>query len=343
MRTSISISLICSLLLVQACSHRSNSNAILTVQKPTFENFSFEKADSTIISDLYIAVWDWTIQNNQLILLSGQNRDHFLYVLSLPECKLLYKWGEYGRGPNEFISVNWLNTNSENQIGLYDIPQQKMFTYRLMPDTLLLEKTFGFSAWEEGLSRPYTSIQQINNSLYILKADMREYTEIELVNIDTKELMQTFTPVLTRKPNTLYSSYYFYITALNNCIVFAYHYIDRIELFRYDDKYHVEPFLMIGSDEDQTYKEQFDDYNEYYTDVHCNNKYIYALSQQGEKRDNVRNSIIEMYTINGEPVKKFILDKHIHKFSIDDQTGIVYGYDSYKDFDYVYTYKIDID
>jgi hypothetical protein len=46
----------------------------------------------------------------------------------------------------------------------------------------LPDKTFNFEKWEGDLCRPYTFIRQINDSLFLLKADMREYTEIELVN-----------------------------------------------------------------------------------------------------------------------------------------------------------------
>ena len=327
----------------QGCSKVSNKvSNIVTVEKPSFDLHSFEKSDSIKISDLLIAPVNWAVKNDKIVMLSRKNRDYFLYVFSIPDFKLLYKYGNYGHGPNEFVFVNWLNMVNDNQIGLYDIPNKRMYTYDLNQDTLFINKLFEFRNFESGLAPPYTFIHQIEGTMFIFKADFKQYTEIELININNGEIIQNFRSLLKREKNiTTYIPYVFNISTNKNIIVFAYNFINRIELYRLNEEKLIEPFLIIGNQKDQADK-SFNDYNVYYTDVHCNNSYIYALSQQGEKNEKIKNSSIEIYNLDGEPIKKITLDRHIQYFTLDDKNGVIYGNDSYVDFDYVYVYKIDI-
>ena len=325
----------------QSCS---NSSGVKSIETPLFIYHSFERADSIKVRDLFIDVWNWSVKDDKMIILSKQNRDYFLYVLSLPEFELIYKYGTYGRGPNEFVAVNWLNALSDGQIGLYDIPQKKMYMYDLMTDTLILSKTFEFREWIENQAPPYTFIQQIEESLFVLKADMKEHTEVEMVNIETGEVLQVFRPLLKRnRKTTTFAPYLFNISASNDVIVFAYNFVNRLELYNIRDK-KVTPFLIIGSNKDQADK-KIEDYVDYYTDVHCDNKYIYALSQCGfsSQNGNVKNSVIEIYTLDGVPFKEITIDRHIEFFTIDHKRNVIFGYDPNVDFDYVYVYNLCID
>jgi hypothetical protein len=325
---------------LQNCSEGNDNNSIRKIRKPVFDNQISLSADSTEIRDVAIAVRNWKINKDQMVILSIRNDDNFLYVFTVPEFTLLYKYGTYGQGPSDYIAVNWLNMNTENQLGLYDIPNRKMYTYHLTDDSLLRDKTFNFEKWDGNLCRPYTFIQQINDSLFLLKADMREYTEIELVNINNGKVLQTFRNLMKRKPNTIFTTYYFYMAFGSDKLVLAYNYIDRIELFQFKESVSaVEPILIIGSDRDQSDSE-WESYVKYYTSLYCDENYIYALSQQGEKASAQKNSVIEIYTLKGEAVKKIILDRYIDAIVLDSRTNCIYGSNSEQDFDVVYVYKL---
>ena len=332
-------SIIILLILFQGCRNTSEIATIETIEKPSFDLQVFEKADSIKIPD-YVTIqpiW-WAVKNDQVVMVSPKNKDNFLYVFSLPEFNFLYKYGTYGQGPNEFVLVSWLNMLNDNQIGMYNDPNRIMYIYDLKPDTLLLNKYLKYKETEA----PYNSIQQIEGSMFIFLAYYKYHTEIELVDINTGEILQTFKPILKRKTKkSLYAPYLLKVTANNDIIVLAYLFINRIELYRLNEKNFVDPFLIIGTEKNQEGKE-FEDFEIYYTDIQCDDKYIYALSQQGGKRETVKNSTIEVYTLNGEPIKKITLDRHIECITIDDKNGVIYGNDSYVDFDYVYVYKLDI-
>jgi aspartate 1-decarboxylase len=329
-------------ILIQGCYHQREKNKVKTVKKPIFTEQVSLMADSVGINNLEIDVWNWKVNKDRIIVLSAVNRDNFLYIFTIPDFNLSGKYGTYGQGPYDFIAVDWLNMINENQIGLYDIPKLKMYTYHLTDDTLQLDKTFDFKKWDGNICKPYTFIQQFNDSLFLLKADMREFTEIELVNINNGEILQTFRNMMIRKPKTVFSTYYFEMASENDNIVLAYNYIDRIEIFQFNDSIKkIEPLIVIGSDRDQS-RLDFDDYAEYYTFVICDNDYIYALNQQGQNIKNIKNSIIEIYTLSGEPVKKIILDRHITKLALDSHTNNIYGVDSYQDCDYIYVYNVSI-
>ena len=326
------------LFLLQGCRKTSE---VAMIEKPSFDFNSFVKSDSIKIPDLLKIqpLW-WAVKNDKIVMVSPQNNDYYLYVFSLPQFNLLYKYGTRGQGPNEFVLVSWINMLNENQIGLYDSPKKNMYIYDLYADTLQLNKTFNYSDLER--ESPFSLIQQIEGTEFIFKAYNRQNTVIDFVDINTGEISQTFTPFLKRKnKRSHYTAYLLKASANKNMIAFAYLFIDRIELFHINKDKLAEPFLIIGDKKNQEDK-RMDDYDVYYTDVHCDNKYIYALSQQGEKNENIKNSAIEIYDLNGVPIKKITLDRHIRYFTIDDKNSVIYGNDSYSDFDYVYVYKIDI-
>jgi hypothetical protein len=313
------------------------------ISKPPFEKKVSLISDSLKI-DIPIEVWGWKLNKDQIIILSERDRESFLYTLSLPDFKLVYKYGQYGGGPGEFIAANWLNTTKEDQLGLYDIPRWKMFVYDLMPDTLSLNTTFGFKVWEgvlDGrLCRPYTSIQQINDSIFLLKADMTKFTEIEVVNIRTDSILQTFRNLIKRKPTEAQATYFFEMAANEKNVILSYHCVDRLEFFQYNDG-HVSPYLIMGSNKDQSDNKNYDEYIYYYTQVLCDNKYVYAL-YQGQKEGEIHNSHIEIYTLDGEPVMQIELGKYIYMIALDRKRNLIYGYSPDDSFDYVHIYSFNL-
>jgi hypothetical protein len=320
-------------ILFAGCNNKTG-NGIKQIPKPAFEKRVFLSSDSVAI-DVAVGIYGWKLANDQIIILSVQDRDYFLYTFSVPDFKLLYKYGKYGQGPDEFIAVNWLNTTKENQLGLYDIPRWNMYLYNLESDTLYKDKTFKFNQWEKGLCKPYSFIQQLNDSVFLLKADMKEYTEIEVVDINSNIVLQTFRNQITRKPNTIYTTYYFGMTANEKNLVLAYKYMNRLEIFEY--KTVMEPSLIIGSDRDQHDLKRLEDYVTYYTQVLCDDKYIYGL-YQGRNENEIKNSYIEIYKFDGTPVLQIELDRYIYSIQLDKKRNCIYGYSPDNSFDFAYIY-----
>ncbi|MDR2057328.1 MAG: TolB-like 6-bladed beta-propeller domain-containing protein [Dysgonamonadaceae bacterium] len=330
-KTDKIVCLLVLILLFQGCKNKEE-------KRIEFDNQIRVQADSIKI-DIPISVRGWKVGEDKISIQSGNNSDYCLYVFSVPDMNLLYRYGTYGQGPGEFIAVNWLNATGEGQIGLYDIPNLKMYMYQLFPDTLHRIKTYHFNPWDGKLCRPYSSIQQINDSIFLLKAHMWENTEIEVANIHTGAILNTFGPLLQREPNTLYTPFYFGMAGNDQNLVLYYEYINRLELFEYNETaYTFNPIAAIGNDKDQSGIDVFD-YILHYSDAQCDKEYIYAL-YQGERRENIRNSTIEVYNWRGEPVKRIILDRFIEKMAIDVDHGKIYGCAGHQDFDYVYVYDI---
>jgi hypothetical protein len=317
----------------------SKDDTVRNIRKPTFEKRVSLTPDSLSI-DIPIDVWGWKLDNDKITILSGQNRDPFLYTLSVPDFKLLYAYGKYGGGPGEFIAVNWMNTTTENLLGLYDIPGLKMYLYDLHPDTLRLRTTVNFKGWDGKLCKPYTSIQQVNDSIFLLKADMREFTEIEVVNIRTDSILQTFGNLIKRKPTEAQATYFFEMAANERNVILSYHCVDRLEFFHNNDG-HVSPYLIMGSNKDQSDNKNYDEYIYYYTRVLCDGNYVYGL-YQGQKSQIAHHSYIEIYTWNGEPVMQIELDRYIHDIALDKKRNRIYGYSPDDSFDYVYIYPFNL-
>ncbi|MDR1340143.1 MAG: TolB-like 6-bladed beta-propeller domain-containing protein [Prevotellaceae bacterium] len=337
MNVKVVFSMLFAVILFDGCNNKTEIG-IKQIPKPAFEKKISLFPDSVAV-DVAVGIYGWKLANDQIIILSVQDRDHFLYAFSVPDFKLLYKYGQYGQGPDEFIAVNWLNTTKENQLGLYDIPRWNMYLYNLESDTLYRYETFKFSQWEGSLCKPYTFIQQLNDFVFLLKADMKEYTEIEVVDINSGTVLQTFRNLITREPNTIYTTYYFGMAASEKNLVLAYKYMNRLELFEYDTA--MTPRLIIGSDRDQHDRKQWEDYVTYYTQVLCDDKYIYGLYQGGRKENEIRNSYIEIYTFDGAPVLQIELDRYIYSIQPDRKRNCIYGYSPDNSFDFAYIYPFD--
>jgi hypothetical protein len=307
-----------------------------TIKKPLFNNTITLFADSIQIS-CPITVSHWKVSDDKMLILSPQNRDNFLYAFSLPDFKLIYKYGVYGPGPDDFIAANWVNMSHENQLGLYDIPKMKMYTYDITTDTLVINKMFNFSKWRNNVCRPYAGIRQLNDSTFFLRADLGKEVEIEMVNINTGQVLRVFSNLLEHQLTESTATYSFDMLTVGNWLILYYLCVDRLEFFSINND-EITPSLVVGSDEDQHNVTSIYDYAIYYTDVKCDDHYVYALYQEGEKLSNIRSSSIEIYQEDGSPVAKLVLDRYIISFALDTKRNFIYGYSPDNSFDYVYKY-----
>jgi hypothetical protein len=312
-----------------------------TIKKPLFSNTVMLLADSIQIP-CAITVSHWKISDGQIIILSPQNRDNFLYTFSLPDFKFMYKYGVYGAGPgtDEFIGVNWVNMSHENQLGLYDIPKLKMYTYDIAADTLVVNKMFNFRKWRNNLCRPYAGIRQLNDSIFFLRADLGEEVEIEMVNINTEQVLRVFSNLLKYQPTESTATYSFDMLTVGSWLILCYLCVDRLEFFSVNND-EVTPSLVVGSDKDQHDVTDINDYAIYYTDVKCDDHFVYALYQEGKNLSNIRSSSVEIYKEDGSPVAKLVLDRYITSFTLDTKRNFIYGYGPENSFDYVYKYTFD--
>lgn len=331
------VSILLLFIILEGC-NSIEKKSITHIIKPEFNNNSFLKSDSIKI-DVIIDPWNWKVDKEQITILSGNNMDKFLYSFSLPDFTLLYKYGTIGRGPGEFLAVNWLNSVKDAHLGLYDIPNRKIYSYLLNKDTLSLKESYELYRVDGKLCRPYTTIQEINDSIFLLKADQRNETILEVLNVNSMEVQQDFTNVFKRKPDVIYTKYFFDI-AYNqrNRLVFAYQYIDRLEFFNIDSKNTIKPELVIGSNEEQVKEKDIQKLVTYYTDIKCTDNYIFALYQGQVENPNIK-SVIEVYKLDGTPVKRLVLDQFIRLFAIDPYRNCIYGYNPAKGFDYVFIFK----
>lgn len=103
----------------------------------------------------------------------------------------------------------------------------------------------------------------------------------------------------------------------------------------------IKPELAIGSDEEQINEKDIQKLVTYYTNIKCTDKYIFAL-YQGEIEDPTIKSMIEVYKLDGTPVKRLVLDQFIRLFAVDPYRNCIYGYNPAKGFDYVFIFR-DID
>lgn len=311
-------------------------------EEVTFPQVISLDADSIHIHQT-LDLWEWKMNNNQLLIFSPLNLNGILYSFSLPTLEFQYKYGRIGRGPDEFIAANWTNTLHKNHVSLYDIPQRKLHIYTTSADTMYQIQEYEIGKWTGEICKPYTNIQEINDSIYLFKADMKKNSILEVMDIKNNRLLFTTSPFLKHDPKLNPFLFSYVISYNHNTLILAYKYMNRIEFYHVSPDYTLTPKLVIGNDQDQhkIFYESQQNFNKlipYYHTICCTDKYIFVLNQSMTKQAPF-HSVIDQYTYTGEPVMRFILDQYINNITIDELNHKIYAYNSLKESNYIYFYS----
>ncbi|MDR0605024.1 MAG: TolB-like 6-bladed beta-propeller domain-containing protein [Bacteroidales bacterium] len=332
------------ILFIAGCSNGDN-NISKIMDKPDFDEIHLTCLDS-IALPVISNMWHWKCDSNQLYTFSVQNIDeHFLSVYSYPNFRLLYRYGTKGQGPDDFITVNWANTYKENEIVLYDIMKRKLYSFETGDSLVMKTNIFNLAEIKgERLSKPYTMIHKINDSIFLMKVNMPDIITLEIVDLKNSRQISSYADlpqVKDTKRGRLSYLYDFNVEYRDSTIVCAFTNINRIEILQIDNEYNIVHKLTVGEKKlpEEYLRDSYGNRISFYRNVKCNGKYIFILFQ--DKKDK-STSTIEVYDLEGNGVVKLCLDQHVENILISPDSNYIYAYHQLIDCDIILKYKIPI-
>ena len=270
----------------------------------------------------------WNINGDTLWIVNTRD-SLFLSGYDIKNDSLFCYWGHIGNGPDDYVAPGIIE-GVVNGLKLYGNTECKVIGYRFgngMPFEFLRGK---LPVWnkDRGIPKPYTRISAINDSIGIGTYFFPRKVGADVINIKSGELLSEITLGVEQSEERLSEPYQFKIASASNIIVVAYRYLNRIEVYRVNDGYETEPFYAIGNSSDQSelYEADRDDEMvKYYSDVQCDDRYIYLLWHGAEERElDLSPTHLLVYDITtGENIKNILLDRCFTKLLTDGNGRII--------------------
>lgn len=276
------------------------------------------------------------VNDKYLVFIDDVNKGVFK-VFSLPEAKFQYDWGRMGRGPDElsFVSLRQINSYKNNLI-LYEDVYARLRFYQVTDSTLTLSQErddFSFS----NKRNPINGLKILKDSLYII--------EFGYGDLDNTKLQNEFIALKpgSQKPLFTFGKYpsldlepvkrmqeYSKVTAVKpdgSKLVSFYRRYNRFKIFDDEGK------LLKEVNINDSYLSNDDDPGFIYRiSAEATDKYIYALAVNTTEKaleEGLNESFkpsVEVWSWNGKPVQRFMLDYLIPRFTVSETYGKLYGY-----------------
>ena len=299
-----------------SCSHSTNKNT-------EGEEFKFSKdlsvSDSLALNDVF-QIWNWKLTDSNLAIIDQTKGDTLLYVYAWPDFVRKDYSIRKGNGPGEFIVLNPGQAKDRNNMLVYDIMRRQAFLYEVEGKDNTPVAEFGLPVDGDGLALPITSLNQVNDSVFVAKVDGYDAPEWKIVNLKNQEILHSQNPVIAdeKNPDIVFD---FIQEAKNNRLMVAYEYIDRVEIYDITPDYKMELKEAYGADKISSGIADYQNKEGRSLSICSDDKNFYLLkSQEGEDAGNV----VESYNIaSGVREGLYSLDKSVESISIDPKGRLI--------------------
>lgn len=278
-------------------------------------------------------IWDfyperWNINGDMLWVINSRD-SLFLSGYDLRRDSLLCRWGYIGNGPDDFISPGIVEGLSDD-LKLYGNTECKVVGYAFDNGTLSVVSRGKLPVWnnEKSIPKPYTRISRINDSIGVGTYFFPRKVGADIIDMNTGKLLSEIQLGIEQSEEKMSGPRQFKTASTGDMIITAYRYLDRIEVYRINDKFEAVPVYAIGNSADQSDLYEADRDNEmvkYYSDVQCDKKYAYLLwhgvEEQNLETSPTRLLIYDMAT--GENIRNILLDRYYEQLLTDGDGRIM--------------------
>lgn len=331
---------LCAITIFLGCSHSGRKDNPITYPKDLVAEEKTMK-DSVQLPFLFYPE-RWFLTDNKLYILN--NKDSlFLTVFDVKEDSMVFHGGTIGNGPGEYAIPSLGEMKQKDRVIIYSNGLNRLDAYNLNDGKLELRDIRHFPIWyeERGLPKAYTRLQQYNDSLFIGTSFMPREITVELIDVNNECVRGAVDFPLKPSGQSYSGPFECKISASTSYMAIAYRYINRIEI------YHVstEGFSLeyvLGDDqlqEDLYNQDRDDEMIVYYSDIYCNNDYIYALYQGVPYKDlSSVESHVEIYSLKkGKNIGNLDLEQLITDFAVDSEC-VIYGYNPFSE-EYLFKFR----
>lgn len=270
---------------------------------------------------------DYMLVKNHHLLVSSSRSDSMLCLYSLPDLKLLRQGGLKGGGENDFALFPMFCRNFTDEVCIWGYTPLTIKRFSIGEGgALCLQKTYTLPHYESFnqmhlLQDSILIYSAIPNDFAIKKLNLNQGKETGKIEFETEDHQETF----------------FYkergiLAANEQYIVYAYFFKKQIDIYdaatlqlhkrlREGDE---EPAIRLGDLEGNAH---------YYVNVVAGEKQFYALCREKD------SYALEVFDYEGRPVAKYRFDVVPSLFDIDEEAGVLYGYNEAWE-DYFLRYKL---
>ena len=324
--TKLLLTFIVTFFTIVGCSYHSGDN------KTAVENILTSETVAHIDSiDLYFNFYPerWDMTGDSLWIVNSRD-SVFLTGYDIDSNKVFCSWGNIGNGPDEFLSPGLIENVHDGFLWLYGNTENRIAQYMVKDNSPIEIIHYSMPVWigGRGLPKPYTRIAAINDSICNGTYFLPRKAGADIFNIHTSKLLDEVDLCLQQPENSMSGPYEFKVSVSGNRLVFAYRYIDRIEVHRLKNDWSSELEYFIGNDEDQYDKYEADKDEEmikYYSDIQSDSKYAYLLYQNNEERNlqNTKTHLLKYDLDSGKNVKNILLNGYFDKLLVNDKDVVV--------------------
>ena len=347
---NISKYIICLVLFIalSGCKTKSKNVEVKILEEPTFNEVSIASSDSIKLGSKLLELWHWKRIGDKVVV-QQPNQDHVLYIYALPDFSLVNSYGTIGRGPGEFIVVNWGQTLDSTGVLIYDIMKKELYDLELTGDTLETKSIYPLATFEsedghKDLAKPFTMVQKLTENQFLMKVDDMEKTTLEVMDLKKSNTLFTLPFEFENRAKLGYSPFDFNISATKKQVILGYWNMNRVEFYSISKDYQLIPRVIIGNKEDQSDILE-EDWKDYYVSMDTDESYVYLLNNSAVNAPAGKGTYVDIYTLEGVPVKRIILSEYITHIMLDASKHKFYGYSQFETESVVYVYdlnKIDL-
>lgn len=267
------------------------------------------------------------VKKQSLFLIDVKN-DSMLFQYSLPELEYIGKGGVKGQAENEFQVFPMFCRTSSAELYLWGFTPTKIKKFAWeKTDSIFFEAEYDLANYES-----FNQMHIVRDSLLVYSAIPGEFA-LKKVNLNVRKESGR----IKFKPDD-HGETFFYknrgvMAASDSLIIYAYSYKKQIDFYRIDD---MKCCLQLVED-DAPVNVVVGDWEHsihYYVDIVAGKYYIYALCQQENNK-----RCLEVFDYSGHSVAKYEFDITPELFDVDEQNGILYGYNSNLE-DYLLRYSL---
>jgi hypothetical protein len=305
---------------------RSEKNITIGVDKFPVE----EMLISSVINvpPLVLAPANIFVTGNYFVITTPR-KDTIFDIFSYPDFQYQFSAGVKGGGPDDFatmidrrcpvstkkgFNVFFVESKKYREIGI-DIYNKRLYT--------IGEHKYTFEATDDIIN----GFMPLNDSVVIYLGGFIGKTEYKMLNVYTKEILSFgYYPQWVNSEENKALIYLKGTTAKPDGKKFAsfYAYFKRWRIF--DNHGNIEADINVNISPLTT---DFSDRYTYYGYPFSTDKYIYVCCRNqkfGETQTD--NTELQIWNWDGKPVAKYMLDKYIGCFTVDEQQNVLYGANS---------------
>lgn len=311
-------------------------------------------ADSIAVHEVISPVALHVVDGHMIV--TSTQTDTIFYVYSLPEFHYLYGSVVKGEGPQDIAyagSVQY-SVSADGLRFVADMRYQRMARiYSLSgeamrwADTLVHPSKYSLKG-VMGAGGGLLGIRHRDNSGAFLIAASGDSLS---VMTDSVKIRLVCFPIQGNATLIVNSGI---LAVSQDAVALVYPSIPRAEFYRLDGEGKLRRLAAWG---DSLYTRTASDFSgdkwfavleddiSYYRDVMASGAHFYAVyrgQSESQYNENPYN-IIRVFDRQGRPVKSFRVDGTYELFAVDEPHGIIYAVDGTKDFDFIYTFKYELE